>query len=71
MSLSLNGIINADSEGLSKALKAPLVLLSPNSSPSLRPDKLGIFEKIPGRTLEILKVPEDQGNNNHLNLKAL
>jgi hypothetical protein len=69
--LSSNGIIDANSEGLSKALKAPLVLSSPNSSPSLRPNKLGIFEKIPGRTSEILMVPKDQGNNNHSNPKAL
>jgi hypothetical protein len=59
MLLSLNGVINADSKGLSKVLKALLVLLSPDSSPNLRPDKLGIFEKIPSRTSEILKVPED------------
>jgi hypothetical protein len=59
MLLSLNGVINTDSKGLLKALKALLVLLSPNLSPSLRPNKLGIFEKIPGRTSEILKVPKD------------
>ena len=67
MSLSSNGVVDADSEGLSKASKAPSVLSSPDSSPSLRPDKSGIFEKIPGRTSEIPKVPEDQGNNDHSN----
>jgi hypothetical protein len=59
MLLLLNGVVDTDSEGLSKALKAPLVLSSPDSSPSLWPDKLGIFEKIPNRTLEISKVPKD------------
>jgi hypothetical protein len=71
MSLSLNGIINTDFKGLLKALKALLVLSSPNSSPSLRPNKSGIFKKIPDRTLEISKVPKDQGNNDYLNPKAL
>jgi hypothetical protein len=69
--LSLNSIINANSKGLLKALKAPLVLLSLDLSPSLRPNKLRIFEKIPNKTSEILKVPKDQGNNNYLNPKAL
>ena len=59
MLLSLNGVINADSKGLSKVLKALLVLLSPNLLPSLWSNKLGIFEKIPGKTSEILKVPKD------------
>jgi hypothetical protein len=57
--LLLNSIINTNSKGLLKALKALLVLLSPNSLPSLWPNKLGIFKKIPSRTLEILKVPKD------------
>jgi hypothetical protein len=71
MLLLLNGVINTNSKGLLKALKAPLVLLLPDLSPSLWPNKLEIFEKIPGRTLEILKVPKDQGNNDYLNPKAL
>jgi len=59
MSLLLNSIINTNSKGLLKALKALLVLLSPNLLPSLWSNKLGIFEKIPGKTSEILKVPKD------------
>jgi hypothetical protein len=47
MLLLLNSIINTNSKGLLKALKALLVLLLPNSLPSLRPNKLGIFKKIP------------------------
>jgi hypothetical protein len=59
MSLSSNSVINTNSKGLLKALKAPLVLSSPNLLPSLRPNKLGIFKKIPSKTSEILKVPKD------------
>jgi hypothetical protein len=59
MLLSSNSIVNTNSKGLLKVLKVLLVLLSPNSSPNLRPNKSGIFEKIPGRTLEILQVPKD------------
>ena len=59
MLLLLNSIINTNSKGLLKALKALSVLSSPNSSPSLWPNKLEIFKKILSRTLEILKVPKD------------
>ena len=60
MSLSSNSVINTNSKGLLKALKALLVLLLPNLSLNLWPNKLGIFKKkIPGRTSEILKVSKD------------
>jgi hypothetical protein len=46
--------IEVDSQGLLKALLLP-------SSPDLRPKKLGITKKIPGRTSVM---PKDLGNNN-------
>ena len=59
MSLSSNGVVNTNSKGLLKALKALLVLLLLDLSPNLWPNKSGIFEKIPGRTSEIPQVPKD------------
>jgi hypothetical protein len=62
MSSSSNSVaviaIEADSQGALKALKTPktsLVLLSPDLSPGLQPNKLGISRKIPGRTLVVPK----------------
>ena len=60
-------IIEADSQGASKASKTSSLLSLPDLSPTFQPDKLGISKKIPGRTSV---VPEDQGNNDHSNLKA-
>jgi hypothetical protein len=75
MSSSSNSVavvaIEADSQGALKASKTPktsLVLSSPDLSPGLQPNKLGISRKIPGRTLV---VPKDQGNNSYLNPIAL
>ena len=59
MLLLSNSVININSKGLLKALKALLVLLLPNLLPSLWPNKLEIFKKILSKTLEILKVPKD------------
>jgi hypothetical protein len=70
MSSSSNSVvtIEADSQGASKALKTPSLLLSPDLLPDLQPNKLGITREIPGRTSV---VPKDQGNSDDLNPKAL
>jgi hypothetical protein len=47
-------MVDANSKGLLKALKALLVLLLLNSSLNLRLNKLEIFKKILSRTSEIL-----------------
>jgi hypothetical protein len=54
-----NSVINTNSKGLLKALKALLVLLLSDLLPSLWLNKLEIFKKILSKTLEILKVPKD------------
>jgi hypothetical protein len=59
MLLLLNSVININSKGLLKALKALLVLLLSDLLPSLWLNKLEIFKKILSKTLEILKVPKD------------
>jgi hypothetical protein len=61
MSSSLNGIIitvKVDSQKSLKTSKQLLLLLSPDLSLDLRPKKIAV-------------IPKDQGNNNHLNPKAL
>jgi hypothetical protein len=72
MSLSSNSVaiitIEANSQGLSKASKALSLLLSPTSSPNLRPNKLGIHKEIPSKTLV---VPKDLSNNNNPDPKTL
>ena len=60
-------IIEADSQGALKASKTSSLLSSPDLSPTFQSNKLGISKKIPGRTSV---VSEDQGNNDHSNLKA-
>ena len=61
MSSLLNGIIIAikvDSQKSLKTLKQLSLLLLPNLLLDLRPEKIAV-------------IPEDQGNNDHSNLKAL
>jgi hypothetical protein len=68
MSSLSNGVIviaiEANSQGVLKALKTLSLPLSPN----LWPDKLEISKKILNRTLVMSK---DQGNSDYLHLKAL
>jgi hypothetical protein len=72
MLLLLNSVtiiaIEANSQGLSKALKALSLLLLPTSLPNLRPNKLGIHKEIPNKTLV---VPKDLSNNNNSDPKTL
>jgi hypothetical protein len=67
MSSSSNNVVVAvevDSQAASKTLKQ---LLSPDLLLNLRPENLGISEKIPGKTSVL---PKDQGKNNNLSLKT-
>jgi len=61
-------VIEADSQGLLKALKVLLLLLLSTLLSNLWPNKLGIPKEIPSKTLV---VPKDLGNNNNSDPKTL